>query len=52
MDQQKWVGVQIRTTESSGDYMILKFSNIKTNANISDSVFELKMPKDVHVMKM
>ena len=52
MDQQRWVGVQIRTTESSGDYMIVKFSNIKTNGNISDSVFELKMPKDVHVMKM
>src|SRR5216684_391741 len=48
MDQQTWVGVQIRTTESSGDYMIVKFSNIKTNGNISDSVFELKMPKDVH----
>jgi outer membrane lipoprotein-sorting protein len=52
MDQQKWIGVQIRTTESGGDYMIVKYSNVKTNPNISDSVFELKMPKDVHVMKM
>ncbi len=52
MDQEKWVAVQIRTTESSGDYMVIKFSNVKTNGGFSDSVFELKMPKDVHVMKM
>ena len=52
MDQQKWVAVQIKTTEKSGDYLTLKFSNIKTNANIPDSVFDLKMPKDVKVIKM
>src|ERR1051326_1492192 len=52
MDQEKWVAAQIRTTENSGDYMIIKFSNVKTNGGFSDSVFELKMPKDVHVMKM
>jgi outer membrane lipoprotein-sorting protein len=52
MDQQKWTAAQIRTTESSGDYMVVKFSNVKVNSGIPDSVFELKMPKDVHVMKM
>src|SRR6185369_1800428 len=26
LDQQKWVSVQIKTTEGSGDYMIAKFS--------------------------
>ena len=52
MDQQKWVAVQIKTTENSGDYMVLKFSNVKLNAGIPDSVFDLKMPKDVRVIKM
>ena len=52
MDQQKWVAVQVRTTENSGDYGIFKFSNIKLNANLPESVFDLKMPKDVHVLKM
>jgi outer membrane lipoprotein-sorting protein len=52
MDQEKWVAAQIRTTESSGDYLIVKFSNVKTNGGISDSVFDLKMPKDVHIMKL
>ena len=52
MDQQKWIAVQIKTTENSGDYMVLKFSNVKLNAGIPDSVFDLKMPKDVRVIKM
>src|SRR5262245_41469960 len=43
MDQQKWVSVQIKTTEASGDYMNLKFSDIKINMNIADSVFNLKL---------
>src|SRR5438445_1638410 len=52
MDQQKLVAVQIKTTENSGDYMVLKFSNVKLNAGMPDSVFDLKMPKDVRVIKM
>ena len=52
MDQDKWLAVQIRTTESGGDYGIFKFSNLKMNSGFSESVFDLKMPKDVHVMKL
>src|SRR5437870_9770190 len=52
MDQQRWVAVQIKTTENSGDYMVLRLYNIKLNGNIPDSIFDLKMPKDVRVIKM
>jgi outer membrane lipoprotein-sorting protein len=52
MDQQKWVSVQIKTTEASGDYMTLKFSDIKINSNVPESTFSLKLPKDVRVLKM
>src|SRR5262245_12353930 len=51
MDPQKWVAAQITTTETSGDYLIVKFSNIKVNASIPDSVFRLNIPKDVNVLK-
>jgi outer membrane lipoprotein-sorting protein len=51
MDPQKWVSVQIKTTEASGDYMTLKFSNIRLGANIPDSTFTLKLMKDVKVVK-
>src|SRR5215471_1660483 len=52
MDQQKWVSIQIKTTESSGDYLNLKFYNIKINPNIPESTFILKLPSDVRVLKM
>jgi outer membrane lipoprotein-sorting protein len=52
MDQQRWTSVQVKTTEASGDYMIFKFSNVRLNAPVADSMFQLKLPKDVHVIKM
>jgi outer membrane lipoprotein-sorting protein len=51
MDQQRWISTQIQAFEKSGDYGIYKFTNIKTNGTISDSVFDLKLPKDVTVLK-
>src|SRR5207237_2907021 len=52
MDEQLWVAVQIKTTENSGDYMVLRFSNIKLNVNIPDSIFNLNMPNDVRRIKI
>src|SRR4030095_4684142 len=52
MDQQKWVSIQIKTTESSGDYLNLKFYNVKINLRIPESTFILKLPSDVRVLKM
>jgi outer membrane lipoprotein-sorting protein len=52
MDPEKWVAVQINTTEASGDYMLVKFSTIKVNPNIPEFIFSLKLPKDVRVLKM
>jgi len=51
MDQTRWIPVQTKTTEGSGDYMVIKFSNIKTNTKVSDSVFNLNMPKDVQIVR-
>jgi len=52
LDQKKWVAVKLQVTESSGDYFILKYSNIKLNENIPESVFDLKLPKDVTILKL
>jgi outer membrane lipoprotein-sorting protein len=52
MDQQKWVSIQIKTTESGGDYLNLKFYNIKINPRIPESTFILRLPSDVRVLKM
>jgi len=52
MDQQKWIAVQIRATENSGDYGLYKFTNVKMNGGIPESVFDLKLPKDVRILKI
>ena len=51
LDEQRWVPLQVRHNEASGDYQIAKFTNIKMNAGISNSVFTVKLPKDVKVSK-
>jgi len=52
LDQKRWVAVQLKVTEGSDDYFVLKYSNIKLNGNIPESVFQLKLPKDVTVIQM
>jgi outer membrane lipoprotein-sorting protein len=52
IDQQRWIPIQIKTTEASRDYMIMKFTNIKMNANIPSSTFDLKLPKNVQRVKI
>ena len=51
LDEQRWIPLQVRHNEASGDYQIAKFTNIKVNAGISNSVFAIKLPKDVQVSK-
>jgi outer membrane lipoprotein-sorting protein len=51
VDEIKGIALQVKVTESGGDYMIYKYSNIKLNGTLPDSTFELKMPKNVHINK-
>jgi len=52
MDEQKWVSAQLRVTENTGDYFLIKYSGVKLNAAIPESVFDLKLPKDIRVSKL
>lgn len=52
MDQQRWIPLQAKLTEASGDYMTIRFTNIKMNVKIPESAFDLKLPKGVQVIKM
>jgi outer membrane lipoprotein-sorting protein len=52
VDQERWVPVQSRLTEVGGDYLIVKFSNIRTNGRIPESTFELRLPRDVQIIRM
>ena len=50
IDQMRWIPVQTRLTEASGDYLVVTFKNIRLNGRLRDSVFDLKLPKDVRVI--
>lgn len=52
MDEQKGISLQVKVTETGGDYTIYKYTNIKLNSTLPDNTFELKMPKDVHVNRL
>ena len=48
IDQQRWIPVQSRLNQASGDYQIVKYSDIKINGRIPGSAFELDVPSDVN----
>jgi outer membrane lipoprotein-sorting protein len=52
LDQKAWHAVQIKTTETSGDYLVVKYSNIKMSPSLPDSRFQLDLPKDVKIIKL
>jgi outer membrane lipoprotein-sorting protein len=47
VDQSRWIPVQSRLNEASGDYQIIKYSNIVLNGRFSSDVFKLDIPMDV-----
>jgi outer membrane lipoprotein-sorting protein len=51
VDQTRWIPIQIRPTESSGDYLTIEFTNLQLNPNLPDKLFKLNTPSDVEVVK-
>jgi outer membrane lipoprotein-sorting protein len=52
MDEKMGISVQVKITETGGDYGIYKYSNIKMNGGLPDSTFDLKLGKEVHRNKL
>jgi outer membrane lipoprotein-sorting protein len=46
LDAKAWTPVQIRITARSNDTTDYKYSNVRLNKGVSDSVFKLNIPKD------
>jgi outer membrane lipoprotein-sorting protein len=47
LSQQDWNAVQVELTGSNRNRVIFKYTNVKRNQSIPDSVFRLNLPKDV-----
>jgi|SRR5688572_15657575 len=46
LDPKAWTPVQIRLTHKDTSTTTYKYSNVRLNSNMSDSVFKLDIPKD------
>jgi outer membrane lipoprotein-sorting protein len=46
---QLWLPIQQKLVEPNGDYLLIKFSDLKLNPGVSKDKFKLKLPKDVQV---
>ena len=51
IDAERWIPVQQQLVEPTQDHLLISFSNIQLNPKISKSRFDLKLPKDVKLIK-
>jgi outer membrane lipoprotein-sorting protein len=47
VDQSRWIPIQTRLFESSGDYLTIRFDNMQFNPKLPDKTFKLNIPSDV-----
>ena len=48
IDQGRWIPLQSRLNEASGDYQIVQYSNIVINGQLPPDIFELDLPDNVN----
>ena len=51
IDQTRWIPIQTRLTETSGDYFTIQFDNIQLNPHLPDKIFKLNVPPNVEKIK-
>jgi outer membrane lipoprotein carrier protein len=49
ISKKDWIVTAMEFFERNGDTTLLQYSNIKTNTGLTDSEFEVQLPKDVKV---
>ncbi|HEY2932476.1 MAG TPA: outer-membrane lipoprotein carrier protein LolA [Acidobacteriota bacterium] len=47
--EESWVPIQQKLVEPNGDYLLIKFTDLKLNPGVDKDKFKLKLPKDVQV---
>jgi outer membrane lipoprotein-sorting protein len=51
VDDQLWVPIQQQLVEPTDDYQLIHFSDIRLDAELTKSDFEVKLPKDVKIIQ-
>ncbi len=52
ISKKDWIITGMEMVEKNGDTTLLQYSNMKVNAGLSDSDFEIRLPKDVKVTEI
>jgi outer membrane lipoprotein carrier protein len=52
ISKQDWIITGMEMVEKNGDATILQYSNLRMNTGLSDSDFEIRLPKDVKVTEI
>ena len=51
IDAEWWIPIQQQLFEPTRDYQLIRFDNVELNPTLKSSRFEVKLPKDVNVIK-
>ncbi len=51
IDENKGLPLQQKFVEHNGDFILVRFSNIKINVKMPDSLFKLKLSKDIEIIE-
>jgi len=51
VDHVRWIPLQMKLIEASGDYLTIQFENIVINPNLTDKTFHLNLPSGVQRIK-
>jgi outer membrane lipoprotein-sorting protein len=51
MDHTRWIPIQMRFIEASGDHLTVEFENIQLNTKLADKIFKLNLPSNVERVK-
>ncbi len=52
VSKKDWMVVGMEMVERNGDTTLLRYSNLKVNTGLSDSNFEISLPKDVKITEV
>lgn len=51
VDAERWIPIQQQLVEPTQDHLLIRFSNIRLNPRIPKSEFDVRLPKDVRVIR-
>ena len=51
VDHVRWIPIQMKLIEASGDYLTIQFENVVINPNLNDKTFHLNLPPGVQRVK-